>query len=225
MKKTVILISGKKRTGKNALADYITEAAKEMGLTVWQGLFAGPLKDACRQDFAPLAAFLKAEHARLVGHGIPPEEIPWMDVQDEQFYEAKTPLTRILLQVYGTQIFRDRVDKDYWTKKMVESLDRQEAEVLLITDTRFPNEVLLPTEWAEARDYRSCCVRVHREVSRDAQGEHESETALDDFAVWDHVVRNDGPLADLKRHAREVLYGALSREPQHPGDYLAEMPC
>lgn len=213
MRKTLVLISGKLRSGKDTFADYLEEAAKEAQVSTKRGLFARALKDNCRKDFAPLCRFLKAEYLRLAEHGIPHEEIAWMDVRDDHFYDNKTDMTRFLLQAYGTEIFRNRVDENYWVNQLLQEFSHADAEVFIVTDTRFPNEIVVPTEWAEGRSMLLSTVRIEREsIARTGTLTHAhlSETALDEFPFWDYVYHNNGTKEDLREAASKFLKGLVA---------------
>jgi chloramphenicol 3-O-phosphotransferase len=56
--KRIILISGKLQSGKNQLAEFLKEEFAKKNLNVGQDLFAGPLKDWCKEDFRPLTELL-----------------------------------------------------------------------------------------------------------------------------------------------------------------------
>lgn len=61
----------------------------------------------------------------------------------EELYVTKTPMSRKLMQVIGTDIIRNRVDKDFWVKQMAEriiELTRSGYFRFVIDDVRFQNE-------------------------------------------------------------------------------------
>ena len=55
MKKIVILISGKIKSGKNQLADFMKEYFEKQNLKVSSDYFAKAVKDGCKEDFKKLA--------------------------------------------------------------------------------------------------------------------------------------------------------------------------
>ena len=113
----------------------------------------------------------------------------------ENFYEDKTDITRILLQLYGTDIFRRRVDKDYWVKLMINKIKETNADVFIITDVRFPNEIYMVQD---EKDFDVTTIRIERDMKTDdIKHEHESETALDGIDKFQYVVDNNDSLEQL----------------------------
>lgn len=109
---------------------------------------------------------------------------------------------RRLLQYVGTDVVRKR-NLNLWVQFIEWELELfpDHWDCVIIPDCRFPNEI-------------TCLVQdgfdvIHIRVQRDGyegvltqeQKEHASETALDGV-VADHILKNDGTIADL---AREVL--------------------
>lgn len=214
--KTVFLLSAKLQSGKNQLATFLTDAMVASGLKVSTESYARALKSGCTQDFTKLWEFLEKERESLMCvHNVPDYAISWMSVKPENLQEDKTDLTRLLLQIYGTEIFRNRVDSDYWVKKCIASISASDSDVIMITDVRFPNEVNAMLDWAEedSSSRRVVTVRIERpgftRDSSDPVHSHPSETGLDDFGPWDYVVENVGTLEDLKDSALAMLKEAM----------------
>ena len=127
--KNLILVSGKAQSGKNTFASFLSEQIKKQNLTVVEDAFANGVKNGSKEDFKHLIDFLNnyAERVkaqvgvlRSFDKGLP--EDPFLKVdkildeiktKDENWYETKNPITRLILQAYGTEIFRRRVDGDY----------------------------------------------------------------------------------------------------------------
>ena len=131
-------------------------------------------------------------------------------VKGENFYENKTDLTRILLQLYGTEIFRDRIDPDYWVKQTIERIKKTEESVSIITDVRFPNEIEMLDNDVELN---TIVIRVERNIKRDGdKHEHESETALDNYVHYDYIVDNNGSLEDLWNSASTIKDELFKKE-------------
>lgn len=208
-KPVLLLISGKLQSGKNTLADLITAEAEKRGATVAQGLFARALKENCRDDFMLLSNFLSSERAKLLEAypELPPETLSWMDVQEHQWWDKKTGYTRTALQLYGTDIFRKRVSESYWVDKVREEAGASSAQLFIVTDTRYPNEVELKDVGG---DREVLTLRINRpSLTREGvEEQHTSETALDDYASWDFLVSNEGSMRDLANVA-SVITGRL----------------
>ena len=111
-----------------------------------------------------------------------------------------------MLQIYGTEIFRNRVDDNWWVKQV---FDRwcayfSNKEILngayIVTDVRFPNEI----NYFSQLMCPLVTVRVNRtDKDNVVNSEHFSEVALDEYANFDYVIDNNGTLEDLKKKAEE----------------------
>lgn len=191
--KTLIMLSGKLHSGKNTVARMLTE-----WLSGEEALIAYTLKNNCRDDFKDLSAFMRSKY-QLLREKLGAEDLEhfrWMDVRDEHFFEDKTDLTRILLQIYGLEIFRNRVDSDYWIKAFLKEAVSSPSSTMFVTDLRFPGEILCSHHF-EGID-KVITVRVDRPGKVEEVGQsHFSEVALDDYRFFDYRVVNDGSLEDL----------------------------
>lgn len=96
---------------------------------------------------------------------------------------CELPMTgRHILQVMGTDIFRS-IYGNVWVDACIQNVINDGAELAIVTDCRFPNEV----EGIQAAGGK--VVRFLR--SPFAEGDqHASETALDDHTGFDHVFDN-----------------------------------
>ena len=215
--KTVILLSAKLQSGKNQLCQYMMEYLESKGHSPISTSFAAPLKAGAWEDFQPLFSFLEEQHDFLLKLGTPPEAIAWMVTKEENMYEDKTALSRVILQMYGTEIFRRRVSPTHWVDLCFQNIVGSSKEFFFITDARYPNEMERAYKWLDDADgpgeRKVAALRVERpSVARnDLHDQHSSETGLDDFACWDYVVDNIGTLDDLRQSAAticdEILLG------------------
>lgn len=217
--KKVILVSGHMRTGKNQFAEYLQDIFEEKGLTVSTDLFAKTLKDCCKEDFKSLSVVLDnlAEELKEIvnrytdlkqlminPHPIQNIEkvIDKLKIKDHNWYEDKTDITRIILQIYGTEIFRKRVDDNWWVHQMKKRVLSSSSDVIIITDTRFPNEI---TEMFDD-NYETITVRIERNINtKKYMASHASETSLDNWKEWNYIVENNGTLRDLMSSAKTVV--------------------
>jgi len=125
--------------------------------------------------------------------------------KDENWYENKNPITRILLQTYGTEIFRKRVDQNWWVKQLKNRVLQSNSDIILITDVRFPNEIECFKKDIP-KDFTVTTIRINRNLNREASfNEHESENALDNYNEFDYVIDNNGTLEDLKNKVKELI--------------------
>lgn len=118
---------------------------------------------------------------------------------------------RKLLQLIGTEGGRDLIHPDIWVNALYsdyrplsyekDSEGRIETveEKWIITDSRFPNDV------RRTREMGGILIRVNRAECEGRENEHVSETALDNYTDWDHVIENNGAIEDLIESVKNIL--------------------
>lgn len=184
----VVLISGKIGSGKSTFAAMLE---KNLGNKCEVMSFAKPLKDFCKAVYSPVTD--------LINGTIDYDSLRYKNIytKPENWYEDKIPLTRLLLQITGTDIVRS-IDPDFWTKQMAKSIRFSNRSVILVPDWRFKNE-----RSAMENHFSTMSIRVARPGTEN--GTHVSETELDDF-VFNHTVKNQGTLTDLQKLADDITY-------------------
>jgi hypothetical protein len=211
------------RSGKDQAVEYLKEFSAGSFL---HDSFAGGVKEGCAEDFAPLAKLLNEVARNIVYYArVSAEKCSDKGLHDDlaaisdlagslaltndNFFDDKTPLSRVLLQTYGTDIFRRRVDKDHWVKDFVDRVMARRrlnpVNYILCSDCRYPNEITTVRDLVDD-DVKLVTVRIERPgISRSsAFNRHDSETALDKYH-FDHVIYNDGTLTDFKAKV-QALY-------------------
>jgi hypothetical protein len=143
-------------------------------------------------------------------------DIEWISKGEKYFKRQMTP--RMLLQLLGTDCGRDIIHPNIWVNALMsEYKDQfgpsakaggfQTSDIRnhglpkwIITDVRFPNEVLAIANTG------GIMIRVERPsvVSTDT---HPSETALDNHR-FDYTITNDGTIDQLIEAVRQVLIDA-----------------
>lgn len=106
-----------------------------------------------------------------------------------------------LLQVLGTECFRDLLGADVWIDAFVRRWEADGRPPAVVSDVRFPNEA------AAIRALGGVVVRVQRAAAGRSDGRdagHSSERGADAIDA-DFVVSNDGSLADLGAAAAHIL--------------------
>jgi hypothetical protein len=223
--KKVILISGHMRTGKNQFAKYLQKEFERKDLSVTTDLFAKTLKDWCKEDFRALSSVLENLAEQIKSqinlysdtreHMMSPYALESIDrtvdklkIRDTNWYEDKTDITRIILQLYGTNIFRNRVNDNWWVDQMRRRVVNTDTDIVIITDTRFPNEITGMLD----DSYEIIAIRIERNINTQEQmASHPSETSLDGWKEWNYIVENNGTLEDLKDSA-EVITNDIVNE-------------
>ena len=226
--KKVLLISGKIHCGKNQFAQYIKEEFKKKGLKVSEDLFARSLKDGCKEDFrklsnvldniceeikAKIGLFADQREAMLYPDIIASidKSVNKLKIKDENWYEDKTDITRNILQLYGTEIFRKRVDENWWVKQVRNRCIASSDDVIIVTDCRFPNEI---TEML-CDEYETIVIRIERNINtQELIASHDSEIALNDWKEFDFIVENNGTLEDLRGSAKTIVDYLTEESPE-----------
>jgi len=227
--KFIILISGKIDSGKNQFSDYLLDNFRTKGYTTKQDLLAKDLKDRSSIDFNPLSKSIDKlvnDVKILLGVYFDPKEhgtalYPIYNALDnikftsDNFHENKTDITRSLLQLYGTDIFRNRVDDKYWIKLLCDRINSYDSDVVTVTDIRFPNEIYDMYELIEGRTIIS--IRIDRDIDRSTiANTHISETSLDNFNQFTYKYKNNGTLQELMDYSKFIVDDLLSEPDEIP---------
>lgn len=218
----VILVCGKMRSGKDQFAAFLKDEFEKAGKKVVFDKFAQDLKDFCANDFKDLASIMNDRVSNVKAMIMNFTSSHFTDMQSQAFtneilknlndlmiqphnwYEEKTPVTRSILQIYGTEIFRDRVKQSYWVDRVYDRLTKSNEEVTLVTDARFPNELdVFSKEFLGNNGLKAVSVRVERGTG--IQDDHPSETALDDYECFNYLIDNNGTLEELRASAKALV--------------------
>jgi hypothetical protein len=198
----LIGLVGRKRSGKD------TVAAELQRYGYGKAAFADPLRDLMVAidplvGVGPLPGDLANPHPRKLS-----------EVLNAVGYEAAKdlfPEVRRVHQTGGTDGIREVLGVKYELRELLGGLDVWEAiaerrieratrgELLAFTDVRFPSEAAL------IKRYGGVIVRIARPSLPLDEDAHVSETALDDYPE-DHLVVNDGSLADLRVAVDTVIH-------------------
>ena len=181
--KKIILISGKKRSGKNTLGNMLEDRFNSMGYSAIQESFAFPLKDHVVNCFY--------DYITLVNSRTDDDEL-----HIKPFDDNKTAATRLFLQNFGTDFVRKQIDPLFWIKCAQKEVQKSMADVIIFTDCRFLNELLS----FETEDVIK--IRINR--GNGFGDSHSSETELDDYERFDYIIENDKSLVKLSNTASEV---------------------
>jgi len=175
-----IAIFGPKRSGKDTVAKLI---AGRLSGTKAFFQFSQPLKMLVKRMMGKVGHSdeslksnvelfrLRAEAIRileefLATHGLDPLTESEFQMIVEVSERSVTEAYRYLLQRVGTEIVRKR-DKKFWTRLLLEQLERSPADHQLVTDGRFLDEL-------EAVKPRALTVGLRR-LSQPVEDEHVSE--------------------------------------------------
>jgi hypothetical protein len=172
----IISLSGKKRSGKTTVANYLI--AKHGFVEV---SWAEPLKEIIGRKLFGLT------DDQLYG----PAELREAVVEEW----GKSP--RQILQIVGTDLFRKHFDMDFWVKIGMREIKKHQAagnNKIVISDTRFPNEAMAVLA------LKGSCINVRKIANADdpktPDDNHASENALDNWE-FDYVIQSFAGEIDL----------------------------
>ena len=219
MHKKIILLAGKINSGKNFIYDVIEQGLGEEN--VQRSYFAQYLKETSRDAFKDYNIHLNQSVHTILD--IIEEEIPYghqhdratkilqqLLLEDHNWFEDKTDASRIFLQNFGTDVERNRIDKDFWVKKAAEKIAESDCEYFVSTDLRFTDEfnALRDALEGENDSYSFYPISVQRYVNTANNiAEHESENSLNDFPEWYANIDNNGTKVETMRWVLELLRG------------------
>ena len=105
---------------------------------------------------------------------------------------------REFLQHFGTDVCRG-IKPDIWTSACINRILSSGTELAIVPDVRFPNEV---------ESIQKAGGKVIRLTRKPHEDEHDSETALDGYDEFDHVIHNADMNIDQTNMAlMEVMKG------------------
>ncbi len=183
----LIGLSGKLQSGKDTVAGIIQDLMPGYWITK---RFAGKLK-----QMTSLAT------------GIPVEDLENIAVKNSSLGPEWNDMTvRTFLQKLGTEAARDVIHPNFWLNALmadwVPDLQYMNSPRYpnnwIVTDVRFENEARLIQEKG------GIVIRINRK-GKENTGNHPSETSLDNYTDWNHVIQNDGDLVDLYGKVEDIL--------------------
>lgn len=160
MDRKIYLFAAKARHGKDTACEYYSKLLQADNKNVLHTLYAKYLKQYAKDYFG------------------------WNGKEETK--------PRELLQTLGTDIIRKELNKpDFHVNRICEDIEilSKYFNRFLISDCRFPNEVLVPKQKFGDDVVAIRIVRTNfvSDLTPEEQ-QHESETALDDFTEFDYVI-------------------------------------
>lgn len=206
----VIGLNGKKTTGKNTFADFAEEILPG---EVAQISFAYPLKMFC-------VNYLGVPEKNCFGNDF--EKDQWVSSWGEVFgnpailekYDKKPEDAisgREVLQVVGTDVFRENLNGNIWVDILKRRLADQQwdkpipgqPKVVFITDVRFPNEV----EYLV--DSKHSSIRLYRHTGKNDSIKHASESVFDEISddLFTYIIdyQQNTSMSMLKKQVIKIL--------------------
>ena len=137
---TIVGITGLKRSGKNTAAQFIEERSE---FFLHRSTKIISFADELRKHLEILNPIVDSD-ADFEGNTYP---YHWNEAIKDFGYETakdKYPEMRRLMQIYGTEVVRERIQGNYWVSKVLAAAEKMEIDhknpVVIIPDMRFFNE-------------------------------------------------------------------------------------
>ncbi len=114
---------------------------------------------------------------------------------------------RELLQELGTDIIRNKIDEQFFIKRLCDDIKvyNYYFDVATISDARFPDEI----DVVRSMFNDVVVIKVFRPnfdtPLTSKQQAHRTETALDNYDNYDYVIVNDGSLEDLEGKVLKIV--------------------
>lgn len=182
----IILINGKKRSGKDWTAKLIQEELYKQHKTSEIMSFAGPLKEIVADSFnisLELLDELKNDGEPIVAR------VDGFQVIISDF--------RLFLQRFGTEAMKKQFGDDIWVRLLKEKSEKSPVDYILVPDFRFLIEEISDITLKIRND----------EIDNANKDFHPSETQLDNFN-FKYVIDNTGK-PDLTEQVREFVQKIL----------------
>lgn len=180
----IIGLSGYARSGKDTVADHLSEKHGFKKIA-----FAKLLKDAV-YTLNPIVSSVPHSYDTVIRYQDIVDSLG-LDKAKDQY-----PEVRRLLQVFGTEVGREMLGSNIWVDTAMNSI-KDSSYNWVFTDVRFPNE------FEAIKSVGGHVWRVERELAKPVNL-HESETALDDYS-FNHVFKNDSTIKDLQENVDLAL--------------------
>lgn len=182
MSTKVIMIGGRKRTGKGEATQYLKEIYESLGISVATVSIASTVKEI-------MADLFEVSVEDINKYKDNPKNF-WVEVMQNGELTLQQTDFRRLLQLLGTDIRNKYLGKYFWIRLAVDKIKASKADIVLIDDWRFVfeyEEVL--------KEFSTRTLITRRDTGM--VDSHESETALDNF-VADFTVNNSGTLEEYR---------------------------
>lgn len=184
----VIVIRGRKRSGKDTTALMLKEEIEARGYSVEIMSFAEPMKDILATTLG--ISLEQLDDFKNNNNDVYVDYVTGYDINN----------CRLMLQMFGTEAMKKHFGDDVWVNLTRDKIRKSTADFVIISDWRFPNEynVLDNTINFKVQTVHVVNPRVSTSDT------HSSEIALDDFEC-NHRIMNDGTLEDLRLKIKGIM--------------------
>lgn len=177
----LIGIAGQKGVGKDTVADFLVA---HYGFH--KHAFADPIKEA-------VVTLFQLDPMQMLGDN------------KEKIDPRHNLSPRQMMQIVGTDMFRNMVSQDFWTNHFKRWYLERESDNIVVSDVRFQNEV----DTIRALGGRVIRIKRHvesaGEIRHTLQDSHPSETGVAALTGMSKTLVNDGSIEDLHQKVIEVM--------------------
>ena len=186
----IILINGKKRSGKDYNASKLKEKLEDCGYSVMITSFAFPIKDIIAKTLDIPIENVELYKNEPSEYGLEIKAYP--DNQRSAVIEYLS--MRDILQRFGTEAMKPYFGKDVWAKLTYDRIESMDCDFAIIPDFRFPEEY---------RD-NTATIKVKNDIiDNNSTDTHSSETSLNEFH-FDFEIDNTG-YCDTDKQLDELI--------------------
>ena len=171
----IYILSGKSRSGKDSLADFMIKEFENNGLK------------AIKIQFS---SYMKMYSKVLTGWDGSEETKP-----------------RTFLQELGTDIIRNKIDTDFFIKRIIEDIRVYSFfyDVIIVSDARLKEEIIKVKEvYSNVKSIYVERPGYENELT-DKEKEHITEKGLEGYNDFDYKVINNHSLDNLKENASNIV--------------------
>jgi len=187
---TIIIVSGKKQSGKDTFCSFVNEFAPSIFSKL---AFADSLKIS-------LQKFLKFNFDISV-----PLDSFYLNEKKEKKLSnySKISSLRVAMQWFG-QMMKENFGEDFWVKKVISQIELHPGNCV-ISDARFPYEIEGIKNAFLNKEYNIYSIRINRKSS--LVDSDISETALDEKPItyFDFTIDNNGTFDEFEESCRKIL--------------------
>jgi dephospho-CoA kinase len=194
--KHIIGICGKRRAGKDAVAEHLVANYCFVNCKI-----AAKLKDVCQLlfNFTDEEIEVTKDETNCKWHISPRQAMQFIGTE---------------LMQYEIQKLLPGIQRTFWIKSMLES-NYGHHERIVISDLRFLHEVETISKYIAESNTKFTIIRIHRQhpassFSFNATDDHISEQECNDISA-DIVVDNDGAMCDLLNKIDKAMRPVLQR--------------
>lgn len=175
--KKIFIVSGKARNGKDTICAFIKEICENKDLKVINLAYGNYIKEYVKK------------------------------ISDWDGSEETKESIRPLLQMLGTEIVRDNIDKDFFVKRLMNDIKVYSYffDIVTISDARMENEIELPKQqFSNVISINVKRTNFETNLSLKEQ-KHRTEIGLDNYDNYDYKILNDGTLEQLKTKIEKII--------------------